>query len=116
PSTLSHPTLFLADFRASDDAPENASDDAEQPAEPAIRPGIRRPTADEIALQQARENAGLGEEQAETTTVESSQTTQLPPIPARTEQLELDGDVTYTLPGIEMLPQGPPAKERSEVN
>ena len=104
------------DFMASDDAPENASDDAEQPAEPAIRPGIRRPTADEIALQQARENAGLGEEQAETTTVESSQTTQLPPIPARTEQLELDGDVTYTLPGIEMLPQGPPAKERSEVN
>src|SRR5690606_34423477 len=40
----------------------------------------------------------------------------LPPIPARTEQLELDGDVTYTLPSLEMLPAGPPPKERSEAN
>src|SRR5699024_9760803 len=35
------------------------SDESE---EPAVRPGVRRPTADEIALQQARDNAGLGEE------------------------------------------------------
>ncbi|GAA3700407.1 DNA translocase FtsK [Zhihengliuella alba] len=40
----------------------------------------------------------------------------LPPIPQRTEQLQLAGDVTYTLPPSEFLPPGPPAKERSEAN
>ncbi|MBP3036983.1 DNA translocase FtsK [Arthrobacter sp. zg-ZUI100] len=38
------------------------------------------------------------------------------PIPQRTEQLQLSGDVTYTLPPSEFLPAGPPAKERSEAN
>ncbi|GAB3660671.1 hypothetical protein GCM10027591_13120 [Zhihengliuella somnathii] len=40
----------------------------------------------------------------------------LPPIPQRTEQLELAGDVAYTLPQSDFLPAGPPAKERSEAN
>lgn len=38
------------------------------------------------------------------------------PLPQRSEQLELSGDVTYTLPPSEYLPPGPPAKERSEAN
>ncbi|MET4060071.1 S-DNA-T family DNA segregation ATPase FtsK/SpoIIIE [Arthrobacter sp. UYP6] len=38
------------------------------------------------------------------------------PIPQRTEQLQLSGDVTYTLPPSDFLPAGPPAKERSEAN
>ena len=40
----------------------------------------------------------------------------LAPIPQRTEQLQLSGDVAYTLPSSEFLPAGPPAKERSEAN
>ncbi|MCG3017705.1 hypothetical protein KZ288_28635, partial [Escherichia coli] len=40
----------------------------------------------------------------------------LSPIPQRTEQLQLSGDVTYTLPSNDYLPAGPPAKEHSEAN
>ena len=92
-------------------------DGAEEAQEPAVRPGVRRPTADEIALQQARDEAGLGEEKPAVAAAEVAKpVADLPTIPARSEQLELDGDVTYTLPSMEMLPQGPPAKDRSEVN
>ncbi|NGN81907.1 FtsK/SpoIIIE family DNA translocase [Arthrobacter silviterrae] len=38
------------------------------------------------------------------------------PIPARSEQLQLSGDVTYTLPESDFLPSGPPAKEATEAN
>lgn len=93
------------------------TDAAAEAAEPAVRPGVRRPTADELALQQARENAGLDQDKAKVPATEVAKpVTDLPPIPARSEQLELDGDVTYTLPDMGMLPQGPPPKERSEVN
>ncbi|GAA2037249.1 DNA translocase FtsK [Yaniella flava] len=85
--------------------------------EPTVPAGVRRPTADELALQQAREDAGLAEQAAQVPAAEVSKpVANMPPIPARSEQLELDGDVTYTLPTIDMLPQGPPPKERSEVN
>ena len=85
--------------------------------EPDVRPGVRRPTADELALQQARESAGLTEPTPQVPAAEVSKPpVDLPPIPARTEQLELDGDVTYTLPNLEMLPAGPPPKQRSEAN
>ncbi|GAA4111764.1 DNA translocase FtsK [Enteractinococcus coprophilus] len=84
--------------------------------EPVIPPGVRRPTADELALQEAREKAGRGDSPKQVPATEVSKPVDLPPIPARTEQLELDGDVTYTLPSLEMLPAGPPPKQRSEVN
>ncbi len=38
------------------------------------------------------------------------------PIPARSEQLQLSGDVTYTLPESDFLPSGPPAKEATDAN
>lgn len=38
------------------------------------------------------------------------------PIPARSEQLLLSGDVTYTLPDSEFLPAGPPGKDATEAN
>ncbi|MEO8219750.1 MAG: DNA translocase FtsK [Specibacter sp.] len=38
------------------------------------------------------------------------------PIPARSEQLQLSGDVTYTLPESDFLPAGPPGKEATEAN
>ncbi|WP_077489206.1 FtsK/SpoIIIE family DNA translocase [Sinomonas mesophila] len=38
------------------------------------------------------------------------------PIPQRTEQLELSGDVAYTLPTSEFLVQGSAPKERTEAN
>ncbi|KHL00844.1 FtsK/SpoIIIE family DNA translocase [Sinomonas humi] len=38
------------------------------------------------------------------------------PIPQRTEQLQLAGDVTYTLPSSELLVQGTAPKERTEAN
>ncbi|GAB3177050.1 hypothetical protein GCM10027060_00730 [Nesterenkonia halophila] len=37
-------------------------------------------------------------------------------MPVRSEQLELAGDVTYTLPDQSLLPSGPPAKEHTEAN
>ena len=38
------------------------------------------------------------------------------PIPARSEQLQLSGDVTYTLPDSEYLPAGPPGKDATAAN
>ncbi len=38
------------------------------------------------------------------------------PIPARSEQLQLSGDVTYTLPDSEFLPAGPPGKDATAAN
>ena len=96
------------------DIAQGATPEATEPTVPA---GVRRPTADELALQQAREDAGLAEQAGQVPAAEVSKpVANMPPIPARSEQLELDGDVTYTLPTIDMLPQGPPPKERSEVN
>lgn len=90
---------------------------SDDPAGPIIPPGVRRPTADEIALQEARESAGLDDATSKVPAAEVAKPIlDLPPVPARTEQLELDGDVTYTLPSLEMLPAGPPPKQRSEVN
>ncbi|WP_405011378.1 DNA translocase FtsK [Kitasatospora sp. NBC_01539] len=38
------------------------------------------------------------------------------PAPVRMEQLRLAGDVTYSLPPLDLLEQGPPAKARSRLN
>ncbi|CEA07673.1 DNA translocase SpoIIIE [Arthrobacter saudimassiliensis] len=128
-----------------DDAPapgedrDAASDSA--PAGPAVPPGVRRPTQAELATQKIRRQQGLPVDGAEPPTEALAVLPELPtdapgpaaaapavpskpvqpvppatPIPQRTEQLQLSGDVTYTLPPSDFLPAGPPAKERSEAN
>ncbi|MDO2932908.1 DNA translocase FtsK [Paeniglutamicibacter sulfureus] len=107
--------------------------------EPAIRPGVRRPTKDERERAAIMDAVGLGREpEADTQAMSAIDLTSydtedaatsaipqvpsrpsaapLPPIPARTEQLQLSGDVAYTLPSSDFLPAGPPSKERSEAN
>lgn len=103
-------------------------------AEPAIPAGVKRPTAADRALQQARASAGVPDDTTDGDLDDPNATvplsavapvvsnpvaqvsSDLPPLPARSEQLHLDGDVTYTLPKMDLLPLGPPAKERSEAN
>lgn len=96
-----------------------------------LRPGQKRPTRDQLAAQELRRQQGL-EPAADTAAGSEAQSlvtepsgvnttavhTLVPtsPIPERSEQLQLDGDVTYSLPSPSALVQGPPAKERSEAN
>ncbi|MCC9193932.1 DNA translocase FtsK [Arthrobacter sp. zg-Y916] len=107
-------------------------------AESAVPPGVRRPTKAELATQKLRRDQGLEDAEPPTEAISlvpeaaaslvaappvapvpSRPVAHVPPsapIPQRTEQLQLSGDVTYTLPPSEFLPSGPPAKERSEAN
>ena len=104
------------------------------PAAPEVPPGVRRPTAQEEALRRAREKAGVegqdtaaGQSPEKTAAAaapsgprERTQAKEAPAtpsdLPVRSEQLELAGDVTYTLPDSSMLPAGPPAKEHTSAN
>ncbi|WP_141820231.1 FtsK/SpoIIIE family DNA translocase [Ornithinimicrobium humiphilum] len=69
---------------------------------PALRPGQKRPQP-QSAVDKVRAKAQL----------EPPPTTQLP---QRVEQLQLAGDVTYTLPDSSLLKPGAPHKERSAAN
>ncbi|MDQ0094955.1 FtsK/SpoIIIE family DNA translocase [Paeniglutamicibacter psychrophenolicus] len=127
--------VITDDHGAAADPADFYADEAD--AEPAIRPGVRRPTKDERERAAIMESVGLGTEpEADTQAMSAIDLTSydndatgamdqvpsrpaaapLPPIPARTEQLQLSGDVTYTLPASDFLPAGPPSKERSEAN
>ncbi|MGF9663459.1 DNA translocase FtsK [Arthrobacter crystallopoietes] len=101
------------------------------PATPKVPPGVRRPTQSELAAEQLKREQGLLPEGAtEALPVLPHAAPAVPPVPAnpvqpqppatpipqRTEQLQLSGDVTYTLPPSDFLPPGPPSKERSEAN
>ncbi|TAP25615.1 DNA translocase FtsK [Arthrobacter sp. S41] len=114
-----------------DDEAEDASEAATQaiaetsipkPAGPP--PGVKRPTKAESEMAEIMANIGLNAEPEATTSAMdqvSSRAAGLSagpqsPIPARSEQLQLSGDVTYTLPEDHYLPAGPPAKEASEAN
>ena len=95
---------------------------------PSVRPGVKRPTKSQIAADKLRREQGLepaadtaeasdAPALAEVDAPESSRThTPSAPIPARSEQLQLAGDMAYNLPDPGSLVQGPPAKERSEAN
>ncbi|MHA7181680.1 FtsK/SpoIIIE family DNA translocase [Arthrobacter sp. MDB2-24] len=108
-------------------------------AEAAVPPGVRRPTKQELAAEElkrsqaarppvpeAPERAPEGATEAidvvpaaKALIVPSTPVQpQVPPtpIPQRTEQLQLAGDVAYTLPPSDYLPAGTPPKERSEAN
>ena len=92
-----------------------------------IRPGQKRPTRSQLAARKLRRDQGL---EPAADTAEASEAPALAdvaapaarthqpaaPIPARSEQLKLEGDVAYNLPPMGDLVAGPPAKERSEAN
>ncbi|WP_347110602.1 DNA translocase FtsK 4TM domain-containing protein [Paenarthrobacter sp. S56] len=123
-----------------DEAFEHAivDDDEEAAAPPAPRvpPGVRRPTQAEIAVGKIKAAQGLGEGAAADNPTEAipvltpgmtTPVAQVPakpagaplpqtPIPQRTEQLSLAGDVTYTLPASDYLTPGSIPKERTEAN
>lgn len=107
--------------------------------EPKYKPGQRRPTKAEREAAKLKRDQGLdaslpgetADAQAEDATraidrkpdpANTVPTVNTPApaatgeLPQRVEQLELAGDVTYTLPASDMLTAGPPPKERSEVN
>ncbi|HEX3005548.1 MAG TPA: DNA translocase FtsK 4TM domain-containing protein [Angustibacter sp.] len=75
-----------------------------------LRPGQKRPVGDEAATVPPVENG------VETAPPERPAPPPTTPIPQRTEQLALAGDVTYTLPPGEMLAPGSPHKARSAAN
>ncbi|PRZ15554.1 FtsK/SpoIIIE family DNA translocase [Nesterenkonia sandarakina] len=103
---------------------------------PAVPAGVRRPTAQERAIQRARDKADSAAAQAAPAAAAAAA---VPPsgvpssaglkrnpnpeapapaaaMPVRSEQLTLGGDVTYTLPEQGLLPSGPPAKEHTAAN
>ncbi len=108
-------------------------------AEAAVPPGVRRPTKQELAAEElkrsqagrvppmeAPDRAPEGATEA-IAVVPAAKAVIVPstpvqpqvpptPIPQRTEQLQLAGDVAYTLPPSDYLPAGTPPKERSEAN
>jgi DNA segregation ATPase FtsK/SpoIIIE, S-DNA-T family len=124
-----------------DEAFEHAIvDDDEPPAAsaPRVPPGVRRPTQAEIAVEKIKAAQGLAganpgiDNPTEAIPVLTPEMTapvapQVParpatppppptPIPQRTEQLSLAGDVTYTLPASDYLTPGSIPKERTEAN
>ncbi|GAA3277540.1 DNA translocase FtsK [Paenarthrobacter aurescens] len=125
-----------------DEAFEHAIvDDDEDPdtSAPRVPPGVRRPTQAEIAVGKIKAAQGLGgtpgiENPTEAIPILTPEMTapappvaQVPakpagaplpqtPIPQRTEQLSLAGDVTYTLPASDYLTPGSIPKERTEAN
>ncbi|MFI7581248.1 FtsK/SpoIIIE family DNA translocase [Kocuria kalidii] len=111
---------------------EQAADGTTEPGAP--RPGQKRPTQEQLAARRLRREQGL-EPAADTaagsgspaledvpaeptgsTAVTARTHTPEAPIPARAEQLTLEGDIAYSLPVPGALVQGPPPKERSEAN
>ncbi|GAA1158369.1 DNA translocase FtsK 4TM domain-containing protein [Nesterenkonia sandarakina] len=109
--------------------------DGDPAAAPAVPAGVRRPTAQERAIQRARERAApAAAAEAAATEASAASASEVPSsaalkrnpdpeapapaaaMPVRSEQLTLGGDVTYTLPEQGLLPSGPPAKEHTAAN
>ncbi|XKH55808.1 DNA translocase FtsK [Citricoccus nitrophenolicus] len=143
-TTEAYETAVIGDADA-DGHPDAASAATPAEAEssgPAVPPGVRRPTAGELAIARVKEAAGVGPDAPAGPATEPIGTVppampgatpaavpaaavkatpvarpaELPPMPARSEQLHLGGDITYTLPDSALLPAGPPHKDRTEAN
>jgi S-DNA-T family DNA segregation ATPase FtsK/SpoIIIE len=105
-----------------DDGPREGDEAFENPVvidgrdqddeQPRLRPGQKRPTTDATPAtgtttdQQRAERPVSGDAQGAATT----------PIPQRSEQLALAGDVAYTFPPSDLLELGGPHKQRSAAN
>lgn len=123
---------------------EDPANDAKPGQGPRLAPGVRRPTQAEIAVEKIKAAQGLGTS-AHSPSAGENATEAIPlvtpgmvaagslnpvkvpanpvapaplptPIPQRTEQLSLAGDVTYTLPSSDVLTPGSIPKERTEAN
>ncbi|KAA9393602.1 DNA translocase FtsK [Kocuria coralli] len=133
------PSAGVFDVESGDEARDSSGASPSKAASQAssgLRPGQKRPTRDQLAARELRREQGLdGSSTGAADTAAGSgaaalidpdgadgETTVIPtpvqssPIPRRTEQLQLEGDVAYSLPSSTSLIQGPPAKERSEAN
>ncbi|WP_120004332.1 FtsK/SpoIIIE family DNA translocase [Nesterenkonia muleiensis] len=89
----------------------------------ALKPGQKRPTKQEQEIAAAKRAAGVSSAETAAKPASTPKPTSVPEAPApakdlpvRSEQLELSGDVTYTLPAQQLLPAGPPPKQSSEAN
>ena len=80
-----------------------------------LRPGQKRPVGplERAAEEEAAEHATAASQVPEKLPLEAPPTT---PLPQRSEQLALAGDVTYTLPPDDILAPGSPHKARSAAN
>lgn len=119
--------------------PDPEDERASLPPAPKVPPGVRRPTRAELEMDKLKRDQGLVPGHAGSGhSVPEGATEAIPvlpepptavvpmlrrppeppatPIPQRTEQLQLSGDVAYTLPASDFLVAGPPSKERSEAN
>jgi S-DNA-T family DNA segregation ATPase FtsK/SpoIIIE len=129
---------------AADEAPAKGAKGTKNQA--GVAPGVRRPTQAEIAVEKIKAAQGLGAGSAGENATEAiplvtpgmvaagslnpsaaAAAAKVPsnpvapaplptPIPQRTEQLSLAGDVTYTLPPSDVLTPGSIPKERTEAN
>ncbi|MEU5839699.1 DNA translocase FtsK [Streptomyces diacarni] len=83
--------------------------------------GRRNPSGDATVPGARGESAGGGDEEStEGTPVPDLTKAPAPPepteLPTRAEQLQLAGDITYSLPSLDLLERGGPGRSRSEVN
>ncbi|MGM7670177.1 DNA translocase FtsK 4TM domain-containing protein [Microbacterium sp. A93] len=143
-ATEAYETAVIDDVEPDPSAQAASAATPAEASGPAVPPGVRRPTAGELAIARVKEAAGVGtatapsSEAAENAAGPATEPigtvpgaaavpaavratpvarpAEMPPMPARSEQLHLGGDITYTLPESSLLPSGPPHKDRTEAN
>ncbi|MEF9906748.1 DNA translocase FtsK [Streptomyces sp. P9-A2] len=107
------PSPIVADLtqgvRAGDREPTTPTPvPAARPQQDKPRPGVR---------QHAPKRGGQDRERADSGVLDLTKTPSEPrDLPPRAEQLQLSGDITYSLPALDLLTRGGPGKSRSAAN